>query len=72
MGLSLIHIFINEENGGGSISEWEGLIKEFNEIADAAGDTEMEIQWYNASGYPNSTILKTHKNTCLLYTSRCV
>ena len=55
--------FINEETGGGSISEWEGLIKEFNEIADAAGDTDMEIQWYNASGYPNSTILKTHKNT---------
>ncbi len=55
--------FINEETGGGSNSEWEGFIKEFNQIADAAGDTQMEIQWYNASGYPNTQILKTHKNT---------
>ncbi|MFR5269486.1 MAG: endo-beta-N-acetylglucosaminidase [Hoylesella buccalis] len=55
--------FINEETGGGSNSEWEGFIKEFNQIADEAGDTQMEIQWYNASGYPNTQILKTHKNT---------
>ena len=55
--------FINEETGGGSTSEWVGFIKEFNAVADAAGDTQMEIQWYNASGYPSIDILKAHKNT---------
>ena len=55
--------FINEETGGGSASEWVGFIQEFNKIADANGDTHMEIQWYNASGTPNTTILKSHKNT---------
>lgn len=55
--------FINEETGGGSTSEWVGFIKEFNAAADAAGDTQMEIQWYDASGSPNISILTSHKNT---------
>lgn len=55
--------FINEETGGGSTSEWVGFIKEFNKIADANGDSQMEIQWYNASRTPNISILNTHKNT---------
>ena len=55
--------FINEETGGGSTSEWVDFIKEFNGIADANGDTQMEIQWYNASRSPNEAILKSHKNT---------
>ena len=55
--------FINEESGGGSTSEWVDFIKEFNGIADANGDTQMEIQWYNASRTPNEAILKSHKNT---------
>ena len=55
--------FINEESGGGSTSEWVDFIKEFNGIADANGDTQMEIQWYNASRTPNEAILTSHKNT---------
>lgn len=55
--------FINEETRGGSTSEWEQFIKEFNEYADAAGLPQMEIQWYEAFVGVNSTILKTHKNT---------
>lgn len=55
--------FINEESGGGSNSEWVGFIQEFNKLADADGNTWMEIQWYNASGRPNVEILKSHKNT---------
>lgn len=55
--------FINEETGGGSTSEWVAFVKEFNKIADENGDTQMEIQWYNASGYPNTSILNAHPNT---------
>lgn len=55
--------FINEESGGGSIDEWANFIREFNKIADADGNTHMEIQWYNAKRYPNDAILKSHKNT---------
>ena len=55
--------FINEETGGASSKDWVGFIKEFNAIADANGDTQMEIQWYNASGTPNVSILNSHKNT---------
>lgn len=55
--------FINEETGGGSTNEWIDFIKEFNAAADAAGDTYMEIQWYNAARNPNSAILTSHKNT---------
>ncbi len=55
--------FINEETGGGSTDEWVGFIQQFNQLADADGNTHMEIQWYNASRTPNTTILKSHKNT---------
>lgn len=55
--------FINEETGGGTTDEWVGFIKEFNAAAEADGIDYMEIQWYNASGYPNTTILSTNKNT---------
>lgn len=56
--------FINEESGGGSTSEWEGFIKEFYKAAMADDpNTQMEIQWYNASRSPNTTLLKTHVNT---------
>lgn len=55
--------FINEEIGGGSTTEWVDFIKEFNHLADKNGDTQMEIQWYNASRQPNTSILKSHKNT---------
>jgi len=55
--------FINEETNGGSSSDWPDFIKEFNRIADENGDTQMEIQWYNASHSPNAKILATHKNT---------
>ena len=55
--------FINQESGGSTLSEWAGFIKEFNALADADGNTHMEIQWYNASGSPSPTILKSHKNT---------
>ena len=55
--------FINEETWGGRNSEWVDFIKQFNEIADANGDTWFEIQWYNANRSPAYNILKTHKNT---------
>ena len=55
--------FINEESGGGDDSEWAEFIKQFNQFADADGQTQMEIQWYDASHKPNSTILKSHINT---------
>jgi endo-beta-N-acetylglucosaminidase D len=55
--------FINEETGGASTDEWVGFVKEFNKIADENGDSQMEIQWYNASGTPSIDILKAHKNT---------
>ena len=55
--------FINQESGGSTLSEWAGFIKEFNALADADGNSHMEIQWYDASGSPSPTILKSHKNT---------
>lgn len=55
--------FINEESGGGSESEWEGFFKDFYAAATADGNTTAELQWYNASWTPNTTLLKTHKNT---------
>ena len=55
--------FINEETTRGHIAEWAQFIKEFNEYAEADGNHNMEIQWYNASGYPNAEILKTNINT---------
>ena len=55
--------FINEETGGGSESEWIDFINEFYRAAEADGNHDMEIQWYNARSFPNINILKTNKNT---------
>lgn len=55
--------FINEESGGGSTAEWEGFFKEFYRAAEAEGYNWYELQWYNASRSPNTTLLKTHINT---------
>lgn len=55
--------FINQEIDGTRDDQFCELIKQFNAIADAAGDTQMEIQWYEAHTSPNAEILKTHPNT---------
>ncbi len=56
--------FINKElDNGKRVSEWAAFIKCFGETADAAGDTYMEIQWYDAKGKPTIEILKSHRNT---------
>ena len=56
--------FINKElDNGKRVNEWSDFIKCFSETADAAGDTYMEIQWYDASGKPTIDILKSHRNT---------
>ena len=55
--------FINEETTHGHIAQWAQFIKEFNEYAEADGNHDMEIQWYNAEGSPSAEILKSHKNT---------
>lgn len=56
--------FINEETGGGSQTEWEEFFREFYAAAMADDpNTQMELQWYNASRSPNTGILKTHINT---------
>lgn len=56
--------FINKElDNGKRVNEWSDFIKCFSETADAAGDTYMEIQWYDASGDPTINILKSHRNT---------
>lgn len=56
--------FINKElDNGMRVSEWAAFIKCFGETADAAGDTYMEIQWYDAKGRPTIEILKSHRNT---------
>ena len=55
--------FINEETTHGHIAEWTQFIKEFNGYAEADGNYNMEIQWYNASSNPSSEILSSHKNT---------
>ncbi|MEG0993691.1 MAG: hypothetical protein RSE51_07575, partial [Bacteroidales bacterium] len=39
--------FLNEETGGGSAAEWTAWVAYFNKCAAAAGDTHMEIQWYD-------------------------
>ena len=54
--------FINEETGF-SDEAWAPFVKEFMEIAEANGDTQMEIQWYNADRSPSKKMLTTHKNT---------
>lgn len=55
--------FLNEETNHGTSSLWPEFVKEFNAIADADGHPEMEIQWYNASLVPNTSILGAHPNT---------
>ena len=56
--------FINQETpGGGVAGDWAPFIKDFYKYADEAGDTYMEIQWYNASQSYSSEIMKTHVNT---------
>lgn len=56
--------FVNKElNTHDRENEWADFITCFNEAADNAGDTYMEIQWYNASQKPTIEILKSHKNT---------
>ena len=55
--------FINQETAVYFPTAWPEFIKEFNRVADEAGDTQMEIQWYNASHQPNVGILASHKNT---------
>ncbi len=56
--------FINKElDNGKRVDEWAKFIACFNETADAAGDTYMEIQWYDAKGKPTIEILTSHKNT---------
>ena len=56
--------FINEETGGGSQSEWEAFFRDFYAAAMADDpDTQMELQWYNASRTPNVGLLSTHTNT---------
>lgn len=56
--------FINKElDNGKRVNEWSDFIKCFGETADAAGDTYMEIQWYDAKGTPTIELLKSHRNT---------
>lgn len=57
--------FINQETGGGSKSEWANFIKYFHECAEADGNNNMEIQWYDAFTSANSVsqILETSLNT---------
>lgn len=56
--------FINKElDNGKRVDEWAEFIKCFGETADAAGDTYMEIQWYDAGGTPTIDLLKSHRNT---------
>lgn len=56
--------FINKElDNGKRVDEWSDFIKCFSETAEAAGDPDMEIQWYDASGNPTIEILKSHRNT---------
>lgn len=56
--------FINEEiTHSAYADQWAEFIKEFNSYADADGQTQMEIQWYAATGIPAVGILKSHKNT---------
>ena len=56
--------FINEETGGGSQSEWEAFFHDFYDAAMADDpNTQMELQWYNASRSPNVGLLSTHINS---------
>ncbi len=56
--------FINKElDNGKRVNEWADFIKCFGETADAAGDTYMEIQWYDAGSTPTIKLLTSHRNT---------
>ena len=56
--------FINEETGGGSQAEWEAFFRDFYAAAmEDDPNTQMELQWYNASRSPNVGLLTTHINT---------
>lgn len=57
--------FINQETSGSGVKSatWAEFIKEFNSYADANGDTQMEMMWYDAMTVIDAPILKSHKNT---------
>lgn len=55
--------FINQESGGSLISEWVEFFQDFYAAAAEDGNTTVELQWYNASWYPDVTILSSHINT---------
>lgn len=57
--------FLNEETVGGNQSEWTNFINYFYTCANADGNTNMEIQWYDAGTDANnaSSILRTSPNT---------
>lgn len=55
--------FINDESFVTGAASWEPFVKAFMAAARKAGDTNMEIQWYDASDYPNVSMLKTDENT---------
>ena len=57
--------FINQETAGSGVKSetWAAFIKEFNSYADANGDTQMEIMYYDAMTVIDAPILKSHKNS---------
>ena len=57
--------FINEETFASTESEWADWIKYFYQCAEADGNHEMYIQWYDATSYVNRSlnILKANPNT---------
>ena len=59
--------FINQETAGTGVKSatWAAFVKEFNSYADAAGDTQMEIMWYDGSTVIDAPILSAHKNTSM-------
>lgn len=59
--------FINQETAGSGVKSatWAAFVKEFNSYADAAGDTQMEIMWYDGSTVIDAPILSAHKNTSM-------
>ncbi|WP_295729926.1 discoidin domain-containing protein [uncultured Muribaculum sp.] len=52
--------FINDESHQGLQSTWISWVKYFYEVAEADGDMNMEIVWYDASNYPAVNMLKTN------------
>lgn len=55
--------FINDESGGQNKSAWLPFVKAFYAAAEADGNKNMEIQWYNADNYAYDEMLATNKNT---------